>query len=88
MKKYMVYKLMGSNLFIDYSLSMMKLCYKILGVRLTNFAINKSVASLFTAGETLTSLNKDIESLKEQNINGVANYVVEGLSEMNEVKID
>lgn len=52
-KKYFVYKLMSSNLFINYSLGLMNLCYKILGVRITNFAINKSVGSLFTSGESI-----------------------------------
>ena len=52
-KKYFVYKLMGSNLFINYSLGLMNLSYKVLGIRLTNFAINKSVGSLFTSGENL-----------------------------------
>ena len=52
-KKYFVYKLMGSNLFINYSLGLMNVSYRLLGVRLTNFAINKSVGSLFTSGESI-----------------------------------
>lgn len=53
MKKYIVYKLMGSNLFLNHSLGLMNMCYKLLGIRVTNFAINKSVASLFTSGESI-----------------------------------
>ena len=52
-KKFFVYKLMGSDLFINHSLTLVNLAYKILGIRLTNFAVNKSVSSLFTSGETL-----------------------------------
>lgn len=52
-KKYFVYKLMGSNLFINYSLGLMNLAYKGFGIRATNFVINKSVGSLFTSGETI-----------------------------------
>jgi hypothetical protein len=55
-KKYYVYKLMGSDLFINYSLRMMNMCYKIFGNKLTNFGINNSVASIFTSGETIDSL--------------------------------
>lgn len=52
-KKFFVYKLMGSELFINHSLTFINVFYKILGIRLTNFAINNSVASLFTSGETV-----------------------------------
>lgn len=55
-KKYFVYKLMGSDLFLNYSLPMMHLCYRILGIRPTNFTINHSVGNLFTSGETLSTL--------------------------------
>lgn len=40
MKKYFCYKLMGSDLFINFSLSILNTFYKIVGVRLTNFFIN------------------------------------------------
>ena len=83
-KKFFVYKLMGSNLFINHSLGLMNLAYKCFGVRATNFVINKSVGSLFTAGETIQTLVDDISSLEKHNIYGIANYVVEGLAEMDE----
>jgi hypothetical protein len=54
---------------------------------LTNFAINKTAGSIFTSGETLQSLVKDIEVLEKRGIHGVANYVVEGLHEMHEPTI-
>jgi len=78
---------MGSDLFINHSLSMMNLSYKLLGIRLTNFAINKSVGSLFTAGETIESLVEDIAELEKRNISAIGNYVVEGMAEMDEVAI-
>lgn len=84
MKKFFVYKLMGSDIFINHSLSMMNLSYKVLGVRLTNFAINNSVGSLFTAGETIQTLVEDIAQLEKRNISAIGNYVIEGLSEYND----
>ena len=78
-KKFFVYKLMGSNLFINHSLGLMNVAYRVFGIRLTNFAINKSVGSIFTSGETIQTLVKDIHSLERAQISGIANYVVEGL---------
>jgi hypothetical protein len=78
-KKFFVYKLMGSNLFINHSLKMMNMAYKTLGITLTNFAINRSVGSLFTSGETIQTLVQDMTSLEKNNIGGIANYVVEGI---------
>lgn len=87
-KKYFVYKLMGSNLFINYALGAMNMCYKLMGIRLTNFVINNSVGSIFTAGETLQTLKSDVGQLEKNKIHGVGNYVVEGLSEMDEEKVE
>jgi hypothetical protein len=61
MKKFFVYKLMGSNLFINYALGAMNLCFKIFGIKLTNFAINNSVASIFTSGESIASMTYDVQ---------------------------
>jgi len=87
-KKFFVYKLMGSNLFINYSLGMMNICYKIFGIKLTNFAINNSVASIFTSGETIASMTNDVLEHEKKNIGGIAGYVVEGLAKMDYTKID
>lgn len=84
MKKYFCYKLMGSDLFINNSLNAMNLFYKIMGVRLTNFFINKTVGSLFTSGESISTLVEDIRALEKNNIYGIANYVVEGLDVMDD----
>lgn len=78
---------MGSNMFIDYSLPLINVCYKILGIKLTNFAINNSVASLFTSGETIKSLIRDIDNYEKQNIKSIAGYVVEGLPQMDVPRI-
>jgi hypothetical protein len=87
-KKYLIYNLMSSNFFINYALSATNLFYRVFGVRMTNAIINKTAGSLFTSGETLASLNADIASFHRKNIGGIANYVVEGLSSMNESHID
>jgi hypothetical protein len=86
-KKYLCYKLMSSNLFINSSLSILNVVYKILGIRLTNFAINKSVGQLFTSGESIQTLIQDINALEKNNIYGIGMYVVEGLHTYNESKV-
>ena len=75
---------MSSNLFINYSLSGMNLLYKTIGIKTTNFLINKSVGSIFTSGETINSLCNDITALEKNGVFGIANYVVEGLESYNE----
>lgn len=55
-KKFWIYKLMGSNLFINYSLLGMRLSYKLLGTRLTNYTIEQTCGSIFTGGVTLDDL--------------------------------
>jgi hypothetical protein len=51
---------MGSNTFLNYSLNIIDTTYKLLGVKITNFLINKSVAPIFISGETIESLKLDI----------------------------
>ena len=84
LKKIFVYKLMASNVFINYSLPTMNLLYKILGVRLANSLVNKSAGEVFTSGESISSLVADIAQLEKRGIKGVGNYVVEGLHVMDE----
>lgn len=57
------------------------------GQNFTNFLINKTAGSIFTSGETLQTLMDDMKHLRERNIHGVANYVVEGLDVMDEAII-
>lgn len=52
-KKFFIYKAMGSNLFINYSLSGVHLSYKLFGISLTNFLIEKTAGSIFTGGVDL-----------------------------------
>jgi len=59
-KKYFIYKMMGSNMFINHSLRSMKLFYKIMGVRLTNLVVEKTASSIFTGGVSLEDLIKDV----------------------------
>lgn len=82
-KKYVIYKIMGSNMFINYSMMGMNTSYKLFGIKLTNFVINKSVGSIFTSGTTVDTLLEDIKGLNQKNIHGVGNYVVEGLESYN-----
>jgi len=88
MKKLFVYRLMGSNLFINHALKGMELSYKLMGVRLTNAIINSSVGSIFTSGDSVHTLRQDLTAIEKQNIQGIANYSVEGLKEMDEAKVE
>ena len=64
-KKFIVYKLMGSDLFINHALGVMTACYQVLGIPVTNRAINTSVGTLFTSGETISTLMNDIAEFEK-----------------------
>jgi hypothetical protein len=64
-KKYLIYKMMGSNFFINHSFRAMKLFYKIMGVRLTNSVIENTAGSIFTGGVGLDDLLKDVDKLEK-----------------------
>jgi hypothetical protein len=87
MRKYFAYKLMGSDLFINHSLTMMGLCYRVMGIRPTNWCINNSVGDLFTSGETMDTLVKDVKGLREKNIRSLVSFAVEGMPEHDEALI-
>lgn len=87
-KKFFIYKMMGSELFINHSLWGLKLSYKVLGMRITNTLIESTAASIFTGGVTDESLNKDINGLEERNIKGIGGFIVEGLDGVSEEKLD
>lgn len=78
---------MSSTLFINYAMSGMSLSYRLFGRKLTNLLINKTAGEVFTSGETIPSLLDDMGRLENRRIKGVANYVVEGIHEMNEKTI-
>lgn len=86
-KKLFIYRMMSSNIFINHALRGMQLSYRLMGRTLTNLLINSTAGSIFTSGETLDTLLQDIKKLESRNIHGVANYVVEGLHEMDEAVI-
>ena len=88
LKKLFVYRLMGSDLFINHALSGMQISYKLMGVRLTNAIINSSVGSIFTSGDSVSTLRQDLTDIEKKNIQGIANYSVEGLKEMDEAKVE
>ena len=62
-KKLLIYKMMGSNIFINYSLMGISAAYKLLGKRLTNFAIENTAASVFTGGVTVADLSEAAKEL-------------------------
>jgi hypothetical protein len=83
-KKFWIYKLMGSNLFINYSLLGMRLSYKLFGVKITNYSIEKTCGSIFTGGVTLEDLIKAQAELELQSIGTIGMSVVEGLRQVSE----
>ena len=63
LKKFFIYKMMSSNIFINYSLIGMNLSYKLLGVKLTNWAIETTAGSIFTGGVSISDVKNDIKGL-------------------------
>lgn len=74
-----IYKMMSSNLFINYSLSAMTICYRIIGMRFTNLLIERTASSIFTGGVTVEDLIKDGSILEKRNIGTISMMVAEGL---------
>lgn len=87
-KKLFIYKTMGSNLFINYSLMGMNVAYRLLGVKLTNLVIEGTAGSIFTGGVTLEDLARDIKVLESRGVGGIGCYVVEGLRQIDNKKLD
>lgn len=80
----MVYKALSNDLIIDNAQTLVNVLYKVLGKPVTNFAINNSIGDLFTSGETIDSLLKDIANYEKRSISSIANYAAEGLSSMDD----
>jgi hypothetical protein len=78
-KKLVIYKMMGSNLFINYSLMGISAAYKVLGKRLTNFAIENTAASVFTGGVTIADIKRNTMELEQRGVGTIGCYVVEGV---------
>lgn len=79
---------MGSNLFINYSLVGISAAYKLMGTKLTNLVIESSAASVFTGGITVADLNTNTAELKERGIGTIGCYVVEGVCNSENAKLD
>ena len=87
-KKLLIYRLMGSNLFINYSLFSINTSYRLLGLRLTNAIIDSTAGSIFVGGVTVDELNRTADALKGRNIGTLVGYVVEGLRDKTNSELD
>ena len=87
-KKLMIYKMMGSNLFINYSLLGIRFAYRLFGKNLTNFAIENTAASVFTGGVTVSDLKQVSAELATRGIGSVGCYVVEGVRGAENTSLD
>lgn len=87
-QKMFIYKMMSSDLFINYSLAGMSLAYRIVGMRITNTLIEKTAGSIFTGGVTIDDLLKDMSMLEKRNIGSISMMVVEGLTNAEERTLD
>ena len=87
-KKLMIYRMMGSSLFINYSLFGINASYRLLGTRLTNAVIESTAASVFTGGVTVADLNSAADDLEARGIGTIGCYVVEGVRDAQNKKLD
>ena len=87
-KKFFIYKMMASNIFINYSLSGMRVAYRLLGIKLTNKLIESTAASIFTGGVTLQDLIREIRVLENRGVGTISMSVVEGLRNVPENTLD
>lgn len=83
-----IYRMMSSNLFINYSLAGMSLAYRLIGTRLTNTLIERTAASIFTGGVTIDDLLRDMELNEKRKIGSISMMVVEGLTNASESTLD
>jgi len=87
-KKMAIYKMMGSNLFINHSLTAMSLSYRLFGIKLTNALIENTAGSIFTGGVTVDDLVKDMDVLADRNVGSISMMVAEGLTNADEKTLD
>ena len=80
--------MMGSNIFINHSLTGISASYKLLGTKLTNYVIESTAASVFTGGVTVQDLSKSTEELRERGVGTIGCYVVEGVRDAQNAKLD
>ena len=81
-------KVMSSNFFITHALTMLNMSYSCLGAKLTNFAIGKTVGAVYTSGPNIQTMLQDVRAHESKNINALVGYIVEGLEEMNQERVD
>ena len=79
---------MASNIFINYSLSGMRIAYRLLGIKLTNKLIESTAASIFTGGVSLKDLIREIRVLEDRGVGTISMSVVEGLRNVPEKTLD
>lgn len=87
-KKIAIYKMMSSNVFINYSLGAMSLAYRILGRRFTNTLIEQTAGTIFTGGVSVEDLCRDMDLLEKRQIGTISMMVVEGLTNAEESTLD
>lgn len=87
-KKLLIYRMMGSNIFINHSLTGISASYKLLGTKLTNFVIENTAASVFTGGVTVKDLAGAADELEERGIGTIGCYVVEGVRDAENAALD
>ena len=87
-KKLLIYKMMGSNTFINHSLTGINASYKLLGTSLTNYVIENTAASVFTGGVTVKDLSQSAEELRERGVGTIGCYVVEGVRDAENAHLD
>ena len=87
-KKLMIYKMMGSNLFINYSLMGINVAYKVFGTSLTNLMIESTAASVFTGGVTVADLNVATDENEKRGFGTIGCYVVEGVRDAENASLD
>ena len=87
-KKLMIYKMMGSNIFINYSLMGINMAYKVFGTRFTNSLIESTASSVFTGGVTVADLMESSKSFSKREIGTIGCYVVEGVRQAENKDLD
>ena len=87
MRKYVMLKALSSNFFINRSLGLMNLSYKLFGIRLTNMIISTTMGDVLTSGQTISSLLIDIEHHRQKHIGALSGYCIEALEHMDNKKI-
>jgi len=87
-KKLFIYRMMGSNLFINHSLMGIQLSYRLFGKRITNWAIESTAASVFTGGVSVGDLKRGTAVLEQRGIGSIACYVVEGVRQAKNETLD